>query len=79
MNTPNHEYTTVDFTCPAVGRAVQISREYEVQVTRSGKFLGRVVASTDCTDKAHCPVACNDGPGVAFDWTRCVYLHPTPP
>ncbi|CAD5369114.1 hypothetical protein RA210_U100032 [Rubrivivax sp. A210] len=76
MIEPQVETTTVDFNCPAVSRAVRVSREYKVQVTRSGKFLGRAMASTDCSDKSDCPVSIPGGDAPVYDWDRCVFLHP---
>ena len=76
MMQASNEYTTVDFNCPAVSRTVQFTREYKLQVTRSGKFLGRAMAGSDCSDKSQCPVCAADA--ASPDWTKCLFLHPAP-
>ncbi len=77
MIQPTHEYTTLDFSCPVVGRSVKVDRTDVVRVSRSGKHMGRAAVSTDCSDKDHCLVATRQGDGgVAYDWSKCAFLHP---
>lgn len=73
------ESTTIDFNCSLAAGTVQITRDYELRVSRTGKRMGRGLARTDCSHKDSCGIASQDATGTTYDWSRCVFLHPPAP
>lgn len=75
MQTP-FEGTVLDFRCSLTGQTVQIRTEHRLNVSRAGKRMGRQLTHVDCSHKDRCPIASREGPSTAYDWERCVYVHP---
>jgi|JI10StandDraft_1071094.scaffolds.fasta_scaffold1264009_2 hypothetical protein len=75
MHSPS-ERSTVDFRCALAAQTVQVQLDHTLNVSPTGKRMGRRLSGIDCSAKHTCPVTTSTGTDVATDWTKCVYVHP---
>ena len=64
-----------DFSCSKMDAKVRIIREILIghRSTSAGEIEAKSTASIDCDHKSDCGIVISSGPGMIYDWNKCVH------